>query len=769
MNKEIDIDVKVTGLADLRRQLKESKDEILAINSSGIIDQGKLDAAVTRAGRLKDELNHTNEQIKIMSGGSDFEKVSNGLSLIGSQLKDMDFEGAAQSATTLTNVVKNMNPKEVMAGFKSFITVIGQLGTAFLEMGLKLLANPIFLLIAVVGAIVAVIVIFKDKIKILGDAFDMMMMPLNLLIQGLKNLGDWLGLTTFAEDEAADKTIAAAEKRIEANKKVTENMDREFARQIKLAKANGEDVLQLQLRQAAMLQAQAGKDLDEYNSKIANLNTKFRNETDKKEKEEIKKKIKETQDLRDEAKQKETDVIYERKTLIAQHNTDMAEENKKANEKALKDRQEHNKKIEAAEKEHLALMRSIEDLEIANMEDGLDKDIKSAQTAYDRKLEDMKKFHFRSEDERDRYEDAIRKEKEKADKEAIDKDLERIEKERKLRLDEYDKAKAEYNKFREEVAQAQQKYDDFILQKTGTELQKRQSQLDKDYKVQQDSLDSAKKAELELVKGNWEKEIEVQTKYQELSEALEKLHNKESGDIKDNADKEELKKVVDKWVKISQDVMKFANQINALLDQNDQQRIKNIDESNRVQDDQLERKHQTEVSREGLSAAQKKSIDDKYAKLKYQNDLKAWKETENIKKQQFARDKAFRMAGVVMDTAAAIAKSVSESPETFGAPWSIFSAANGAIQLAAIASQTYQGSAGPSAPSIGGVGGTMGSANALTPLMNNTNKNNFNNVSDGGNTNKTMEQSITVHAIVSETEMTHTQGRVARMQKSAEL
>ena len=78
MAQELNVDIKVTGLSDLRSQLKAAKDDVIALQSSDIIDQKKLSEATQRAGALKDALNDANEQIKVMSGGSDFEKVSSG-------------------------------------------------------------------------------------------------------------------------------------------------------------------------------------------------------------------------------------------------------------------------------------------------------------------------------------------------------------------------------------------------------------------------------------------------------------------------------------------------------------------------------------------------------------------------------------------------------------------------------------------------------------------------------------------------------------------
>ena len=59
---------------------------------------------------------------------------------------------------------EGMDPKEIMNGFKGFISVIGQLSNSFVQMGIKLLANPLFLLVSVVAAVVVAIALFKAAI-----------------------------------------------------------------------------------------------------------------------------------------------------------------------------------------------------------------------------------------------------------------------------------------------------------------------------------------------------------------------------------------------------------------------------------------------------------------------------------------------------------------------------------------------------------------------------------------------------------------------------
>ena len=759
MTNDVNIDVKVTGLSDLRQQLRGAKDEILAMNTSGIIDPAKMEAAVARAGRLKDELNHTNEQIKIMSGGSDFEKVSTGLGMIGTQLKDMDFEGAAQSAKTLTGIIRNMSPAEVMNGFKQFTSVITQLGTAFFEMGLKLLANPLFLLIAVITAIVVIIVMFKDKIKILQDAFDILMMPINLVIEGLKKLGDWLGLTSFAVNEEADKEIAAAERKIEANKKVTDSVDKEYSRQIALAKAHGEDVHNLETAQLKEHIETAKSNRDTYEKEMWAKREKYKTATDVKDKEALAKDI---NALKDKMEQ-EVNTIKDSNNQIEvnelNHTKMLNDEADKRNEKQKKlDKEAADRQKKWIEDRRRAI-ETAEDLEIEAMDDGIEKELKQNDMKTKRLIEATKRDTTLTQNEKTRIiEDAnflnlVNDEK-------IRKTYkERDEKEELERQKHFDVMLAELDKYDKDQEDLEKQYSDFVFQNTANKDDLAKAALKKKYDD-----------ELKIIKDALDKKLITQEEYDKKESEINKLADNAEKKRKELVEDEKVKKEIDTWTKVAKVALGFANQINAFLNQADQQRITDIEKEHTQETTMLDQKQQKELNSSNLSEAQKKAVNDKYAKLKYQADLKAWQESEKIKKEQFNRDKAFKMAGVVIDTASAVMKGYGEVGPIAGSILAALTIATGVMQLATIASQTYNGAAGPSAPTSGLSAGPGGSSTALSPLMNDGgDKNKLNNVSDTPANAGKPGSNITVHAIVSETEVTNVQGKVNRMQRSAEL
>jgi hypothetical protein len=210
---EVEIPLKVTGLGAIKAELRELKGAI-----ADATDPEVMTALAQRAGELKDQLKDANEQIAVFTTGSKFEAVSNSFSMIGSDLASLDFEGANEKAQVFAKNLGALNPGDLAKGFKSFTGVIKTVGGAFVKLGIQILANPIFLLVAVIVAIVVAIGVFLQKIGVLEKILKVVMAPLLALIQGFKDLTDALGLTDNAAEENAEKVMAASKKKEEAHK-----------------------------------------------------------------------------------------------------------------------------------------------------------------------------------------------------------------------------------------------------------------------------------------------------------------------------------------------------------------------------------------------------------------------------------------------------------------------------------------------------------------------------------------------------------------------
>jgi hypothetical protein len=260
-----------------------------------------------------------------------------------------------------------------------------------------------------------------------------------------------------------------------------------------------------------------------------------------------------------------------------------------------------------------------------------------------------------------------------------------------------------------------------------------------------------------------------------LNDIQMKYRDKINAENKKQQEKEILEFIVkfDEAIKNAEKIFNGVSSINGLLNQLDSNRLNDIQNLHNAELESLDNKQKQELSNINLTESQKVAINNKYAKMKYESDLKAFNETDKIKRKEFARDKALKMVGVVIDTAKSISGSIASSPLTFGMPWAAVNAAIGAVQLATIASQKYQGETGPSAPSIGGASGggssssTDAAATPSTTLVGNRNQGN--NTGAAGTVNAVTGQILDVRAYVSETDITDVQGRVAKMKNSAEL
>jgi len=225
--------------------------------------------------------------------------------------------------------------------------------------------------------------------------------------------------------------------------------------------------------------------------------------------------------------------------------------------------------------------------------------------------------------------------------------------------------------------------------------------------------------------------LEIQ-KQQELSNkeltegeifAIEQKYAKQSKDLQT----ERLQNILDTAQFVKDQVSQFNQALNDLQNAR-------LESSQAAADEQiasLEKQQASELNSSNLTAEQRAAIDKKYAQAKYAIELKNFQEVEKIKKQQFERDKALRIAQVAIDTATAIVKGIAQfgpPPSPAGIAAIASAAIIGATQIAAIAAQKYQAGTAPSLNTGGGgvnagatagqLGGNAANANLNTQQQN---------------------------------------------------
>jgi hypothetical protein len=207
---EVDIPLKITGIGAMKAELRELKGAI-----ADATDPAAIVALSQRAGELKDRIGDANEAVNVFATGSKFEQVSNGIGGIKDSLMSLDFEEASDKAKNFAMSLGKLNPADIAKSMKGLVSTVTTVGGAFVKLGMTILANPIFLLIAVITAIVVAIGFFLKKIGVLDAIFKAIMGPINAVIQGFKDLTDWMGLTDNAAEENAEAVKESSEKNIE--------------------------------------------------------------------------------------------------------------------------------------------------------------------------------------------------------------------------------------------------------------------------------------------------------------------------------------------------------------------------------------------------------------------------------------------------------------------------------------------------------------------------------------------------------------------------
>ena len=368
---QVEIPLKVTGIGAIKKELRDLKGEL-----ANATDPKEMARLAQKAGELSDKLKDANEQVKNFATGSKFEQVSNGIGGIKDSIMSLDFEEAAQKAKVFQSAVSGISSKDVSSAFKGLISTVSTLGQTFVRFGVMLLTNPIFLLVTVITAIVAGVVIFLNKIGLLGKAFDLLMIPVNAAIQGFKDMTDWLGLTDHAGEEAAKNEAARQDKLAQLQEEKNARLVAERESQERLAEA----IKNQQLAQIGLLESQ-GKSAQTLKKQVAEQEL-AEAKMAKQRLENYDKGIKVAEKLGItmwEALKTEESSFVNANTKITEAQTNL---NNVVNDGIEKYKEYKKARLDAA--------RSIKDLEIGLIKDATERELKENKIKYDRLIADLK-------------------------------------------------------------------------------------------------------------------------------------------------------------------------------------------------------------------------------------------------------------------------------------------------------------------------------------------------------------------------------------------
>jgi hypothetical protein len=779
---EVEIPIKVSGLGAIKAELRDLKGEIA--NATDPAEIARLSMA---AGELKDKINDANEAVNVFASGSKFEQVSNGFDGIKSSIMSLDFEEAATKAKTFATTLSTVNPASILKGMGSFVTMLGTLGTAFVKLGVQILMNPLFLITAAVVAIVAAVGFFLDKIGVLQVALDYLMMPINAAIDGLKMLGDFLGITDYEGEEMASnakknsdaaisqiKNEAAARDRASIKRKDTFDLaDDAMGREIALLKAQGKDTTNLErIRLKASIAHQKSIQSETYNTiqqldattqlTLAELYATGERTKDFTAYNKLNKEVRKQYDENLAKNKASTKAILDLTNELAIFEQGIINERNKANADANKEKvkgsKDTNKIIIDHEANALELKRKTKDQELALMKDGIEKEQAMIVEKYDRQAEDLIKNKKYSE-------------KEKIKLQAFYDEQEKIE------ID----AKVEANNLR--VAQNEK---ESMVGLIALRLESMVEGEAKELAVQADKYKKLREAALADTKLTAE---QLQEKL-DIYNALEIAEDAKRQKAKDDAAEEKRKAADALYFEIT--ATEREKEIAALnAKYAEDQALAN---GNQVILQKLKEDHETAMTKIEKDASTKRIEDaaaERDAKLTLANDITKGitdiggmliKDQEKLAK----FNKASALVQIGIDTAKAISALVAASQSnalngvTAGAA-GIAQFASGIIQIATNIAKAKQLLTAPSTPvSAGGGGGGGGGSSASGGGGGNTASmipqaaslfgqgNNANTVSAGGGSSEGAGNML-VTAVVSETQITSVQKKINMINKNAEL
>ena len=733
---EVEIPLKLGGIGAIKAELKSLKGAIAEAT-----DPEDIARLSQRAGELKDQLADANEAVNTFATGSKFEQVSNGLGGIKDSLMSLDFDEAAQKSKVFAKSLGNIDPKAIGGAFKSLTSVITTVGGAFVSLGATILANPIFLLVAVIVAIVAAILIFLHKIGVLQKVLDFLMIPINALIEGLKALGDYLGLTSYAADENAEKMAKANEKTSESSKKRADTISESYDQEIAMAKIAGKDTTQLELDKSRALEKESIKRKAAAKKALEAMRHQEGEEATKK-RAELRKQIEEENKII-------RGGVNDRKRIKAQELADEKEAEKKAGDEAAAAAEKAREKAKQNAKNRLDNARTLRDFELSQIKDANAREVAIVNEKYARLMNDLKN-------------DANKTAEEKA------------------------KFNAMY------LTQQQQELDKLAADKTKTEQDNLKKGNDIIADLQLQLMEEGTEKELAMTKAKYDK-LRAQTladttlteeqkkKLTELYNAQEEAENQKRADAKlkqqdalaktladaalteDQKKLQALKEKYDAEYKLAEGDEKLKAALKAKYE---------ADETKIVED----------AAKAKIEAAQK----ERDARLQLAADIATGIQTvgaafikDQKKLEKFNKSMALVQIGI--DTGKAISSLVAASNAnslngvTAGAA-GVAQFATGIIQIATNIAKAKQILTSGGTPTSGGGGGSTGgggggeSANVAqqvpqaAQLFGSANAGGT--MSAGGTTN---ESSMTVTAVVSETQVTNVQNKINKINKNAEL
>lgn len=368
-------------LKPLSSRLGELEDRMYELALAGESNTEEFESMRTEAARMRQSIIEVDKQVDVLAENKGLSAFGGGLEEVGSSLMRLDFDTAAKQASALATASGKIS-------FGSAISSIKQLGSTFINLGKALLVNPLFLIAAVIAAIVVAVIALLDKLGFLKGIMEAIGAAIEWVVQQFKNLLDWLGLTNYAEQDAAEKSAQAAEKKAAAYEEANQRMEQALDHEIRMAELAGESTIGLERKKIESSKESNKAQLDA--SKARYEAEKLKGQMDD---EELAALAKQVRDKRAQYKQSLMDIEYfnaQEAQARKQFALNMIEATKEAQSIIKADQEKAYGEFLAARDRRIAAEREIQDAQLELMKEGTERELKEIEIRYNRLIEDTR-------------------------------------------------------------------------------------------------------------------------------------------------------------------------------------------------------------------------------------------------------------------------------------------------------------------------------------------------------------------------------------------
>lgn len=237
----VDIGNGAKSIQSLKTEYKEAQKELngLAVGTQDYIKQlEKLGGIKEQIGDLNAEISAFNPEGKVAAFGNVIGGLASGFQ-------------AAQGAAALfgaegEELQKTLLKVQAASAFADGIKGIAGLKDQFIILGNVIKANPILMVVTVIAGIGTALFALKDKIGIVGDAFDAIGDAISWVTDKVKEFTDWIGISTFALDEQRDTII-------KNNEDIKKSVEGRYDAEIRAAKRAGKETEGLEIQKLAAI------------------------------------------------------------------------------------------------------------------------------------------------------------------------------------------------------------------------------------------------------------------------------------------------------------------------------------------------------------------------------------------------------------------------------------------------------------------------------------------------------------------------------------